>query len=106
MVLHTHLEAHPDGVDLGSGPGEGGRAGPNGEQADVAPEQLVQRLRDGALVLVTGHHEVEDDERGEAQEAQHADEGEPVHFPEDPPHTGGYFMGREHSLTPRGLSYI
>lgn len=44
-------------------------------------EQLEERLAEGALVLVTGHHEVKDDEGREAQEAQHRDQGEPVHLP-------------------------
>lgn len=32
-------------------------------------------------MLVTGHHEVKDEERREAKEAQHREQGEPVHLP-------------------------
>lgn len=40
-------------------------------------------MADGALILVTGHHKVEDDKRGKAEEGDHADQGKPVHLPEN-----------------------
>lgn len=95
LPLHFHtsysyLEGHPDGVYLGSRAGEGGRPGPDGEQRGLSSEQLKQGLADGALVLVTGHHEVKDNERGKAKEAQHGDQGKPVHLPGDASYTYGY----------------
>lgn len=81
-ISSFYLEGHPDGVDLCSGPGEGGCPGPDGEQGGLSLDQLHNRLGDGALVLVAGHHKVKHDGRGEAEEAHHGDEGEPVHLPE------------------------
>lgn len=46
-------------------------------------EQLKQWLADGALVLIAGNHEVEDNERGKAKEADDGNQGKPVHLPED-----------------------
>lgn len=43
--------------------------------------QIQHRLGDGALILITGHHKVEDNERGKAKEADYTDEGKPVHLP-------------------------
>lgn len=83
MLSVFYLEGHPDGIDLCCRPGEGGCPGPDGEQGGLPLDQLQDRLGDGALILVTGHHKVKDDERGEAKEAHHRDEGKPVHLPED-----------------------
>lgn len=83
----SYLEGHPDGIYLGSWPGEGGCPGPDGEQRGLSVVQLQQRLADGALVLITGHHEEEDNERGKAKEANHTAQGKPVHLPETESHT-------------------
>lgn len=77
----VYLERHPDTIDLCSRPGEGGCPGPDGEQGGLSLNQLQNRLGDRALILVAGHHKVKDDERGEAEEAHHGDEGKPVHLP-------------------------
>lgn len=82
VSLFTYLEGHPGSVYLSSCPGKEGCPGPDGEQRGLSSVQLQQRLGDGALVLVTGHHKVEDNEGGKAQQANHTNQGEPVHLPE------------------------
>ncbi len=82
-TCQSYLKGNPDGVYLGSCPGEGGRPRPDGEQRSITSVQLKHRLADGALVLVTGHHKVENNERGKAEEATHRDEGKPVDLPEN-----------------------
>lgn len=68
---------------------------PDGQQAGFSTEQLQQRLAEGALVLVAGHHKVKDDERRKAKEAQHRDQGEPVHLPGHHRKTKGEFPAGE-----------
>lgn len=101
LYMHPffYLEGHPDGIYLGCWPGERGSPGPDGEQRGLSLVQLNHRLGDGALVLVTCHDEVKDDEGGEAEKADHTDEGKPVHLPENKmKHRNRYSMRRVYSL--------
>lgn len=44
-------------------------------------DELQHWLSDWALVLIAGHHKVEDDDRSKDKEANNRHQGEPVHLP-------------------------